>query len=347
MQPQQQIRNSILLTPDFVIIQDTKYEIKVLLDNNAHIQVYQASNIQTKEEVLIKIIDTSQTQELQKYKLMASKKFKNVMNIINFELRKEKLYLAMEFSQKSLLFECQDQFKQNQQSTGYIIRQIANGIKELHNIQLNMQIKPSNIVIQTLTDQFNNQQNIYKLCDYGQYIKQQELLLFYDETQYQAPELTDNNQMQIHQNKVDIWAFGILCLELFNSLIFLREKKIKEITQQDIVQFIQSINCSFQYKRLFEKMLQIDSQQRYNIDQVLQEFKTEHIIKNRSSCQQLIKSQQNLINHQFSCIKINQRQSEQIQNQTMQQFSNMKQIEYVSNFNYKFSQKQLKGLNNG
>ncbi|CAD8107435.1 unnamed protein product [Paramecium primaurelia] len=347
MQPQQLIRNSISSTPDKVIIQDTIYEIKEQLDRNDHIQVYQASNILTKEEVLIKIIDTSQTEQVKKYQLMASKKFKNVMNIIKLELTKNKLYFAMEFSQNSLLFECQEQCTSHQQNIRYIIRQIANGIMELHILGLpHMQIKLSNIVIQTLTDEFNNKQNIYKLCDYGQFIKKQELLRFYIETQYSAPELKDNNQMLIHQNKVDIWAFGILCLELFNSLV---GKKMDEITQEVIFELIQQINCSQQYKQLFSNMLQIDSEKRYDIQQVLEELKPDHKTKNTSfiNYSQLpIRSQQNLINP-FPLNLRNQFYSQQIANQTPRQFSHIQQIEYVSNFNYTFSQEQLKDLGNG
>ncbi|CAD8120163.1 unnamed protein product [Paramecium sonneborni] len=324
-----------------VIIQGFNYLITKQLSKSDSEIIYKGQNSQTQKQVLIKVINITNQKQIQNYLLLAQKKCKNVMNIVNIEQKGELIFLAMEFSEKCLMTEQSEQIKKNER---YIIKQIANGLLELHTLGISHQkISLKNIAIETLKDQQNNNnQQVYKICDYGDLLDEINLDDFYAGTNYQAPEQIYNESILTYQNKVDIWAFGIICYQLFNTK---ESYQPKANDQEEINQKIKALNCDPNFKNLFIQMLQINPEQRYNIQQVLNELKVKSQIQYKKQFRYKSITQGNQNHPKTEFFRVQYISLSGINLQSRNDF-NKNQTQFVSNFNYAFSQEQIKKLNN-
>ncbi|CAK88226.1 unnamed protein product (macronuclear) [Paramecium tetraurelia] len=216
------------------------------------------------------------------------KKCKNLIQIYDFQQIGRFSYVVMELGDFSL-YDALEQNKIDQKNIRYIIKQIASGIKELHEMGLaHRDLKPENILIQTIFSEQQSQQ-VYKICDFGVVKNTQKLVTKQVGTPYYlAPEVISNNKNS-YSKECDIWSFGVLIYEILTKKLMFQGKTINDITNailnitdNGIEMLINQLYIEPDYRELLKNMLKVDAQKRYNIDQVLESLKP----KSRSTSRQ-------------------------------------------------------------
>ncbi|CAD8056446.1 unnamed protein product [Paramecium sonneborni] len=207
-----------------------------------------------------------------------NRRFRNLIQIYDFKKIGRFSYIVMELGECSLqhLIEQKQIDKQN---IRFYMQQIGFGIKELHE-DLNLahrDLKPENILVQTIkSENLNQTQQIFKLCDFG-YVKNINNLntKAIGTPYYIPPELLKNTNNN-YNKKCDIWSFGQLIYELIagqlmfqGNTIQIIENQILTITDYKIQYLIDQLVLEKEYKELLKNMLKINSHERFDILQVL------------------------------------------------------------------------------
>ncbi|CAK88230.1 unnamed protein product (macronuclear) [Paramecium tetraurelia] len=324
-----------------IFINTKSYIVKDVIGKGSFGTVYKAQDQSNKKLVAIKMQQYISENELYLIRKLIGKEFKNLVNIFDFQIHQNQISIVMELGLNSLQNKIQ-QSKVSPKEARYVMKQIANGIHELHSLGIaHRDLKPENILIFTLEDQ-DKTQEVYKICDFGTTKDIQKMQTPCVGTPYYlAPEQLAQdshfNQQVTYNQSVDIWAFGALMYELFTNSPLFNGKTIPEIHHQiktlHIEQEIRKLNnLEDKYKELLIKMLQRDPNKRITIENIKKEL-TEITRQNQ---QQTVIQRSNM-----PVILINQSafQRESIRypngfrnqpsiNQSQSRFPNSKQIEF-------------------
>ncbi|CAD8137199.1 unnamed protein product [Paramecium octaurelia] len=265
---------------NIVTINDKQYNLLYELGKGASGKVYKAQYLN--QFYAIKRQEYFGEGELEFYEQLVQqnfKKCKNLIQIYDFSKIGRFSYVVMELGDYSL-YDALEQNKIDQKNIRYIIKQIAQGIKELHEMGLaHRDLKPENILVQTIFSEQQSQQ-VYKICDFGVVKNASKLVTKSVGTPYYlAPEVISNNQNS-YSKECDIWSFGVLIYEILTKKLLFQAKTIENITDailkatdNRIAMLVDELNIQADYKELLKNMLKVNAQERYNIDQVLETLK--------------------------------------------------------------------------
>ncbi len=198
------------------------------------------------------------------------------------------LFIQMELCDKNFYDIIKD-FNININQKLFYYYQILLGIQYLHhNNIMHRDIKPSNILLKKLNkNKEYNENNKYKIKigDLGmaKLYNNKQLIMYTDNNEnrnnsveigsiiYNAPEIESGN----YDNKIDIYSLGVLLIE-----ILLDYSKIKTISEKfRIINNIKYNNeyenmITDKYNEIIKNCINIDCNKRYNIDELISNFKT-------------------------------------------------------------------------
>jgi thiamine kinase-like enzyme len=143
-----------------------------------------------------------------------------------------------------------------------IIRDVANGIKELHDADIiHRDIKPGNILVKD--DQFY-------VCDFNLSrtfnSKQMTPGRYFGTDKYKAPEINDDVST-IYTKKIDIWSLGVTILSVLGYPMHSSELKYIKTIIKNIDSTLSDHDSDL--VDLIKHMLKINPKDRFDIDQVL------------------------------------------------------------------------------
>ncbi|CAD8105687.1 unnamed protein product [Paramecium primaurelia] len=220
----------------------------------------------------LKLLDKVQIQKYNLYQQVQREidnqsklKHGNIVQLFTHFQDNQKIYLVTEYCEKGSLY--QKQFTKYKIKD--IIKQIIIAIQYIHQMGImHRDIKPENIYI--------TQDDIVKIGDFGCSIqKGQRRKTFCGTPEYMSPEiiLSSNNMIQYggYDEKVDIWAIGILLFELFNNTVPFRD--INRDKQQDRIcreEIVFKKDEDPLYVDFVQRCLHKDPNQRANLEQLRQ-----------------------------------------------------------------------------
>ncbi|CAK63945.1 unnamed protein product (macronuclear) [Paramecium tetraurelia] len=174
----------------------------------------------------LKIQKCNLNQQVQREIDIQSKlKHKNIVQLFTHFQDNQKIYLVTEYCEKGSLY--QKQFTKSKIKE--ITKQILTAIQYIHQMGImHRDIKPENIYL--------TQDDVVKIGDFGCSIqKGKRRKTFCGTLDYMSPEIILSSsimsQYDGYDERVDIWAIGILLFELFNNTVPFRD--INKYKQQD------------------------------------------------------------------------------------------------------------------
>ncbi|CAD8139080.1 unnamed protein product [Paramecium pentaurelia] len=332
--------------------------------------VYKVQERNKDNKFALKIVNQMSEKELEITKWLQKNHHKNIVNILDFSIQDQKVFILMECCEQNLYEKINNKLL-DQKELRYFMISIARGLQFLHSHQIiHRDLKPENILIQTLTDKNNEQltQIIYKIADFGLSLQQQQAQTKYIGTcYYMAPELI-NDINQPYDHKVDIWSLGTIVYELIKG-----KTLFEGFTIQQIYEKIKNSNMAENQKLLNEKlsiiedecffelvtnMLKYNPVERYDIYQVINKLsnKDENIIRNRSTSCNIIEASNQQQQHKITNFKRsffipdlipnNFPIQQQLLNQNIPEIQNINgqniQLNFNQNHNIKYSYYQQK-----
>ena len=214
-------------------------------------------------------------------------------NIINYygSYKDEKFFnIFMEYCEGSDLRKLINDFRSHNHPipkyiVNYIIKEITNGIKEIHDKNLiHRDLKPDNILI---TNDFQ-----IKIADFG-ISKQLTSVSQYAKTEtgtliYMAPEIISNDH---YNNKVDLWALGCILYELCTLTICFYDNALKKLIDIILYEEPEEIDVNIygkEFQNLINLLLNKEYQERPDINEfynILNETKKKYnyIIKSKEN----------------------------------------------------------------
>ncbi|CAK58496.1 unnamed protein product (macronuclear) [Paramecium tetraurelia] len=281
---------------DHIQIQQIKYKVIKKIGQGSFGQVFLLNKENSNLYFALKV--QKQINEQEKKILLDLKgiKFKNLVNTIDClqNCQTKEYFVLMEYCEKSLQ-DVINQEKLNHQDARYIIKQIANGIRELHEKQIiHRDLKPENILVFSYVDG-ENTQITYKICDFG-LSSTKEISQTYKcgTSHYMAPEGIQNlsNKFIGYTASVDIWALGAVIYELFSGEVLFMGNSNQEIfdlilstKQESLEEKIKNKIGNLEHVNLVLQMMQIDPNKRITINEVINKLTkggTKKINKNKS-----------------------------------------------------------------
>ncbi|CAD8053313.1 unnamed protein product [Paramecium sonneborni] len=267
-----------MFDPSQLTINSKNYQVLDRIGEGSFGKVYKAKQFPNNQIVAIKIQNKITESEKILVKQFLGRKFKNLVNIFDYEEQQNLIYIVMEYCRVSLYDQIQKKTI-SPKDARYVMKEIINGIYELHKLGLaHRDIKPENILIYELQDQGQTQE-IYKICDFGTSKELDKLQTKQVGTPYYlAPEqLQNNEQQQLYSSSIDIWAFGSVMYELFTNTPLFNGVTVVQIYNNilnlDINQKIDNLkDLELKYKNLLKRMLQRNPNDRINIDQIKKEI---------------------------------------------------------------------------
>ena len=187
---------------------------------------------------------------------------KNIVKYYDSYLYKGKFYILMEYCEGETLKDFINKSLKNykfieENKLCYIIRQICEGIKEIHDKNIiHRDIKPENIFI-------NDKMEI-KIGDFGiskQFNPNKEYTKTLNSTgtiEYVAPEILTQ---KIYNNKSDMYSLGCIIYELLNLKRYFDDNLMHEIKKIDS-------NYSDKWQEIINSLLQSDFNKRMDTNQV-------------------------------------------------------------------------------
>ncbi|CAD8133067.1 unnamed protein product [Paramecium octaurelia] len=285
--------------PSHIKINSNEYIIKAVLGQGSFGKVFKAEQFNSKKLFAIKV--QKQINECEKMLILEFKEktFKNLVNIYDYEEKNNLIYIVMEYCSHSLYEQIQKKTI-NPKDVRYVLKQIVNGLNELHSLGLaHRDLKPENILICQLQDR-GHMQETYKLCDFGTSKQSEKLTTACVGTPYYiAPEQL---QQQEYDKSVDIWALGAVMYELFTNTPLFPGTTISQIYDKiqnlDINAKIDNLqDLDIKYKQLLKRMLNKNPKGRISIEQI------RSIIEERVSLSVERKPQNNPANSQLKELK--------------------------------------------
>jgi serine/threonine protein kinase len=157
----------------------------------------------------------------------------NIIKLYGFFHDKEAIYLLLELGSSGQLYKViKERERMSESSTSYTIKQVCEAVRYLHFFKIiHRDLKPENIVIQSVQHEFT--QGTVKLCDFGWAVCRGTELrsTFCGTPLYVSPEILKG---QLYDEKIDLWAIGILTYELlFGTIPFEinREEELVKIVR--------------------------------------------------------------------------------------------------------------------
>jgi len=142
----------------------------------------------------------------------------NIIKLYGFFHDKDNIYLLLELGSSGQLYKViKERERMSENSTSYTIKQVCEAVRYLHFFKIiHRDLKPENIVIQSV--QFGVTQGTVKLCDFGWAVCRGTELrsTFCGTPLYVSPEILKG---QLYDEKIDLWAIGILTYELLFGTI--------------------------------------------------------------------------------------------------------------------------------
>ena len=214
-----------------IILSD--YDKLVECKGNKHNKIFIVQHKETREKAILKIIDIhepeSQLREIEVHKRLDHK---YVIKLIDYEMREGKLLMLIELAKYGDLYGLLARIDElGKDKVLKLFYRILKAIDYLHsNNIVHRDIKPENIL---LTARFKP-----KLADFGTSVSQNVIAnTFCGTYEYMAPEV----YLRCKQNdKVDVWAVGVLLFELFHKKTPFKNdtlKTIKEKVESKTIEF--------------------------------------------------------------------------------------------------------------
>lgn len=183
-----------------------------------------------------------------------------------FQRKTRTAYLIMDYADCGNLENVimKDDVKLTENNVFAILWQVSKGLNYLHSKQIAHQdIKPSNILI------FNDGEN-FKLSDFGIGHSFQSADLVFGTPGYQAPEYFDDNA-KLDPIKEDVWSLGVTLYEMLTKkLPFVGDSPYEIACKAKENKLKMPEGISDEMKNLLQNMLQIDSEKRYSVHNVLE-----------------------------------------------------------------------------
>ncbi|CAD8056440.1 unnamed protein product [Paramecium sonneborni] len=331
----------------FIEIQNKTYEVLKLIGTGNFGQVFHLQKLNSQEQFALKVQKQMNKDEADILLEFKKNTFKNLVNTIEclFNHQTQEYFVLMEYCEQSL----EDYLRSGElekTNIRYIMKSIANGIKELHAKGIiHRDLKPENILIFSIKDG-ENTQACYKICDFGLSSQKKYSLTYCCGTShYMAPEQIQNlKNIKIGYNsKVDIWAFGAVIFELFSREVLFMGNSNQEVyelilntKQKDLDAKIKVKLGHLEFFDLVIKMMQINPEDRIEIEQVIEKLKNSgsKCIKSKISSNNF--QQSKVINNlnfkqaPYPKMQIQQQTQFQINKQFPQPFKNQKTQERLN-----------------
>ncbi|CAD8144519.1 unnamed protein product [Paramecium octaurelia] len=301
-EPGQMIFSFTLLTLEKILknahveIQQIKYKVLKLIGQGSFGQVFLLNKENSNLYFALKVQKQMNEEEKKILSGLKGIKFKNLVNTIEClcNSQTKEYFILMEYCEKSLE-DVIHQEKLNHQDARYIIKQIANGIRELHEKKIiHRDLKPENILVFSFIDG-ENTQITYKICDFGlSSTKQSSQTYKCGTSHYMAPEQIQGlSDKAIGYNaSVDIWALGAVIYELFSGEVLFMGNSNQEIfdlilstKQEKLEERIKNKIGNLEHVNLVLQMMQIDPNKRITINEAINKLTkggTKKINQNKS-----------------------------------------------------------------
>jgi len=170
-------------------------------------------NLETGDEVAIKIIDTVKHQKLSKYfdreiSIIKSLEHPNIVRMLDEFRESQRTFLVFEYCNHGDLVKLTGGKPIKEKYVRKILSQVRNGLGYLHrNGIIHRDLKPQNVLV--------DGDGVIKITDFG-FAKRSDAREIMSETMcgtpyYMAPEIIKNAK---YNDKVDLWSFGIMMFQL-------------------------------------------------------------------------------------------------------------------------------------
>ncbi|CAD8104693.1 unnamed protein product [Paramecium sonneborni] len=251
------------------------FELSQEIGSGYSSKVYKGQHMKTNKDVAIKVI-SSQTYITPIQKSLLKNEIAILLRIDHPHLLRvyeisqstNNTYIVSELCNEGSL---EQQMKKTELTTEKVLSillQVSRGILALHEKKIiHRDIKPANILIKD---------GIYKLADFGFALIEDQIESIIKRfnvgtPMYMAPEISQTNQ---YSDYSDIWALGIMFYEMLFKCIPPYRQDIKTF-HEDILKKCQKQEFKYQsiIKTLLFGMLQINPQDRLNINQILKILK--------------------------------------------------------------------------
>ena len=190
-------------------------------------KIYVGTSISTGEQIAVKIIKKNNVKNentiLREIKIMSMIKHHNVLCLLDVLVSNNKYYLIMEYCDIGDLKEYMKHRDLNEIDLKYYVKQIRDGMWELHtNNIIHRDLKPQNILVTT--------DDILKISDFGfakSYNPDAELQqTMCGSPLYMAPEILEQKR---YTDKVDLWSIGVIMYELYFNEVPVKGKNIVDL----------------------------------------------------------------------------------------------------------------------
>ncbi|CAD8090359.1 unnamed protein product [Paramecium primaurelia] len=268
-------------------------------------KVYKGQHIKNNQVVAIKVISSqTYTSPIQKSLLkneiaiLLRIDHPHLLRVYEISQSANNTYIVSELCNEGSL---EQQMKKNELTTEKVLSillQVSKGILALHEKKIiHRDIKPANILIKD---------GIYKLADFGFALIEDQIESVIKRfnvgtPMYMAPEISQTNQ---YSDYSDIWALGIMLYEMLFNCIPPYRQDIKTF-HEDILKKCQKQEFKYQsiIKTLLFGMLQINPQDRLNINQIIQILKQDQ--SQNDTISPRVQSPLQKLNYQFVQSNIN------------------------------------------
>ncbi|CAD8209279.1 unnamed protein product [Paramecium pentaurelia] len=257
------------------------YVIEELLGSGTGGYVYRAYNDTNlrKEYVALKVQNFLDQSEKQTLETLKGKKLNHVVNVLDLDSYNNQIIIIMDLANGSFHEFWRNSNIQDVQEILHYFLQIVIGTQELHSLSLiHRDLKLENVVYMEV----NNKMHL-KLCDTGLMRQKDGRKTVRVGTPYYMP--PEQINQFIYDEKVDIWALGMLLYEMLAKTPMVNGNSIEDLLQKIInikqayinsqIDFLPIPNQEYsqEIKILLKQMINITSSQRIKAEVIVQKLK--------------------------------------------------------------------------